>query len=120
MKNTQTERSRLFLIGGLSVVGGFAGTGVASVVAGLAANSMSKARGEELMSGSGPLLLAGGALGLVGGFLLALFLFRQRPAAAQAEVERKYIGGRGIMAMYAGVPMFFVTLLLLLARIFHS
>lgn len=114
MKSTRTEPTRLFLIGALAVVGGFAGTAVASVVAGLAANSMSKTHSDEFMAVSGPLLLSGGVLGFVGGFILALFVFRKRAASAQAEVERRYIGERGLWTVYSGFPMFFVALSMIL------
>ena len=114
MKNSRTELTRLFLIGGLSVIGGFAGAGAASVVAVLAAGSMSKTRGDEFVAGSGPLVLSGGVLGLAGGFMLALLLFRKRAASAQAKFERRYIGAGGLWAVYSGFPMFFVALCMML------
>ncbi len=113
MNNVHTEMRRIFLVGGLSVIGAFAGTGVASVLAGVVANSMARPRGVELMAASGPLLLVGGVLGLSGGFMLAVFLFKQRPEATQAEVESAFIGNGGVMGLYSGLPMFFVTLLVI-------
>jgi hypothetical protein len=79
----------------------------------LTANRMPKIRGIEFLAGSIPLLTLGGAIGLVAAFLFGLFLFKDRPALAQAEVEKKYIGRGGLWRIYIGCPMFFFVVLLM-------
>ncbi len=102
------------MISAFSVLGGFAGAGFAWIIVVAAAGNSSRSRGNELVAGSIPLLQLGGALGFVAGFMFAWFLFKNRPARAQAEVEQKYIGNRGRWRIYAGFPMFFVALITML------
>src|SRR5262245_19925648 len=77
---------RVFLIAALSVIGGFAGAGIASVFLTLTVNQMPKSRGIEFLAGGIPWLASGGALGFVAAFLFGRYLFKERPALAQAEV----------------------------------
>ena len=64
---------RVFLIGAFSIIGGFAGTGIASMMLTLTVNQMPKSRGTEFLGGSIPLLASGGALGFVAAFLFGHF-----------------------------------------------
>src|SRR5262249_903664 len=104
---------RTFLIAAFSVIGGCAGAGVASVLLTFTVNQMPKSRGIEVLAGGIPWLASGAALGFVAAFLVGRYLFKERPALAQAEVEQRYIGRGGLWRVYAGCPIFFFVVLLM-------
>ena len=122
MNKSHTRLNRFFLIGAFAIFGGFGGTGIASVVVGLLANHMAKRQGDDLMAGSIPILVVGGALGFVSGFMLSLLIFKKRSKQAQDAIEQKYIGRRGLVKLYFGMPLFVTAVvgLLALERLAHS
>lgn len=105
MNSARSGVSRVFLIAGFSILAGFAGVGAASIFVGMA---MPRTRGLSFMADNSAILFAGAVAGFIAGLAFSLQLFKNRPAAEQEEIERKFIGPRGT-AFLGGIPMFFFS-----------
>jgi hypothetical protein len=104
---------RLFLIGAITLTAAFAGVGIAWLVTSTFARSAADSHRDAAVTGNIPLLIIGALLAATTGFLGARYLFPHvaRPADAQRELERKYIGPGGFFRVYAGIPIFLIALL---------
>ena len=76
---------------GFAVLFAAGGVGFSWIVAGILLPPSAMA--VDFMRKSAPFVAFGGVSGLVGGFLFGRFLFKDRPASAQEEVEEAFIGG---------------------------
>jgi hypothetical protein len=112
--NVRPTLKRLFLRGAFAVLGGFGGVGLAWIVLALKTHPKTRSGFGELLAGCGPALAIGGLFGFFASLGMALFLFRDRSPLAQKELEKRFIGDRGLWKIYAGVPMFFVAVLAML------
>ena len=111
MSRLLKELVRVLPAAGFAVLFAAAGVGFSWMVAGILLPPSAMAVG--FMRKSVPFVAFGGVSGLVGGFLFGRFLFKDRPASAQDEVEQAFIGGWGRARIETGFPMFFVALFLL-------
>jgi len=104
-----TSRRILYAVA-LIAFGALAGTGAAWVAIALCANSLPKAQGNSFIADSLPKLALGAIIGAVAGLIAALYVLNA-PSAKLNGLEHRFIGGRGTMGIYSGVPILFMVLL---------
>ena len=109
MSNFSNSRRILYCLA-IIVFGTLAGTGAASIMTATYADFMSKTQAYSLLANSIPKLVAGGTVGFIAGLVIALFLLRA-PASTLVAWEEKFIGRRGAMRIYGGLPVFVLALL---------
>jgi hypothetical protein len=95
----------------LVVFGTLGGVGVAWLMIAIFAISMSRTQGDSFVATIIPKLVAGGTVGFMAGLVSALFLLRAAPASTLVAWEKKFIGRRGAISIYGGIPMFLLVLL---------
>lgn len=99
-------------IGGFSILAGMCGFGATWLVVGIIAAIRFKTLDEkfDFAAKSMPILIAGGILGFVVGFMIFLKKAKAGPKII-AESERKYIRSSDRLRIYFGFPVFFIALL---------
>jgi hypothetical protein len=107
MSNTSNKSARILSVVGFSVLSTFFGVGVAWLVVGILA-ALFKQHGDQLIAGSMPILVAGGALGFLVGLVISVRVAKADQETEQ-KIEKKYVGRRGRMQIYFGAPLFVVA-----------
>jgi hypothetical protein len=113
MTNIFNKSSRILSALGFSVLSTFCGMGVGWVATAIFA-IIFKQRAERLLSECIPMVIVGGALGLIIGFVVS-FRVAKLDATSCQKIEKKYVGWFGRLKIYRGAPLFvwasFVSLL---------
>jgi hypothetical protein len=99
--------SHVLSIIGFSILSGLFGLGVTWIIAALLFIKNNDERLTKIM----PLLLAGGAVGLIVGIVVALRVAKSNPEIEEA-IENKYIGRTGRMRIFSGAPFSVITTLM--------
>lgn len=114
--------SLLLRITGFSVLATFCGVGIAWIAVGTLAN-LFKDQGDRIVTGSMPVLILGGVLGLVAGIIVSVRVARAK-LKTRRKIDRSYIGRGGRVRIYFGAPLLLmgtaVPLLDLLSRHFGN
>lgn len=101
---------RILAAAGFSILSGLCGIGLSWIVVGILATTRSRAAADKFVAESMPILFAGGLIGVIVGVVVSVIVLRMDPRREQ-EIEERYVGARGRMSIYFGVPVFVVVLL---------
>lgn len=101
------KSSRILSVVGFSILAAFVGVGIAWLVVGILA-AIFKWPGDQIFAGSIPILIAGGAFGLVVGLVVSFRVARSDPETEQ-KLEKRCVGRRGRLQIYLGAPLFVVN-----------
>jgi hypothetical protein len=104
MNEASDKWARILGVIGFSVMSAFFAVGVALLAVGILATNF-KSHIDRLITGSLPILIGSGTVGLVIGLVVSLRVAKS-DAKRQQEVESRFLGRRGWMAIYFGAPMF--------------
>ena len=103
---------QILSIGGFSVLAGFFGFGLTWLVVGITGAVRFKTSNQifDFAAKSFPMLIAGGIVGSIIGFVYALKTASAGPKAT-VKFERKYVGSGGRIRIYMGLPLLVTVLL---------
>ena len=118
MNRFAAQLLRIIPAAGFALLCALCGVGLSSLVASMLANGQpTRNAAIDLYTNSGPILFAGGVVGLVIGIVVSVTVLRMDPEKA-AKIEERFLGRNPALLFYFGVPVFVLVLMSpLLARL---